>query len=179
MILHELIPRCHFSEKHTALARATPGIAYAAILALDLSESALVKLLYALRGMPRASLTLAGMSRIGFTVLGEEEGREIVIGVVGRFWKRSPEIIPVSPADFRAFDEKGYAKAAFNFSLEQTVSGTVVATETRVLCTSPSAYRALFAYWAMIRPFSGLVRRAMLSTIVRSAERSAGAAALR
>ena len=175
MILDDLIPSCHFSEKHAAPTRASPKLVYASIITLDLSQSALVKMLYALRGLPRTSLTLAGMSRVGFNILGKDEDREVAIGIVGRFWKRAPELIPVSPADFKAFNEKGYAKAAFNFAIAETAEGTVVSTETRVFCTSPGAYAAFFAYWALIRPFSGLIRRAMLKNIVRSAERNAAA----
>jgi hypothetical protein len=139
---------------------------------MDLSQSALVKLLYSLRRLPRTSLTLAGMKEIGFNILGTDEDREVVIGIIGRFWKPRPEIIAVSPEDFRSFNEKGYAKAALNFSVEAKANGSALSTETRVFCTSPRAPVAFSAYWALIRPFSGLIRIAMLKNIVRSAEQT-------
>jgi hypothetical protein len=170
MILQELIPRYHFSEKHSAMTGADAHSLYRSVVALDLSRSAVVRLLYFLRRMPRTSLTLAGMTSVGFKVLGSEEDRELVIGVIGRFWKPVPLLLDVPPASFSSFDEKGYAKAALNYLIEETGSGCRLSTETRIYCTSAGALAGFAAYWALIRPFSGLIRRAMLREILRNAE---------
>lgn len=173
MILQELLPRYHFSEKHTAMTGASAHSIHRSIVTMDLSRSATVRLLYFLRRMPRTSLTLKGMNDIGFKVLGSAEDRELVIGVIGRFWKPAPELIDVPPGSFSSFNEKGYAKAALNYLTEETDSGCRLSTETRIFCTSAGALAAFSAYWALIRPFSGLIRRAMLREIVRNAEQDA------
>lgn len=170
MILHDLIPEYHFSEKHKAITNASSTRIYTSIATLDLSRSAMVKLLYSLRRMPRTSLTLEGMKEIEFNVLGKGETRELVIGLIGRFWKPIPEIIDIAPQAFNSFNEPGYAKAALNYFIEKGPNGNVLSTETRIYCTSTGALVAFSAYWAIIRPFSGLIRRAMLKEILRGAE---------
>ncbi len=46
---------------------------------------------------------------------------------------------------------------------------TRVATETRIRALGPSARRWFRLYWLIIRPFSGLLRRAMLNGIEKRA----------
>jgi len=175
MILDEWIPKHHFSEKHSVITQATPGLLYDSIVAMDLAASPLVRFLYSLRRMPRATLTLEGMKEIGFSVLGMKEEREYVIGLVGRFWKPVPEIIDIRPDSFASFNEEGYAKAALNFLIGESIGGNrQLSTETRVYCTSLDARIRFSAYWAVIRPFSGLIRKAMLKEIIRGTERSGG-----
>jgi hypothetical protein len=48
--------------------------------------------------------------------------------------------------------------------------GTLLSTETRVHALGPSARRRFRLYWLAIRPFSGLLRRALLRGIARYAE---------
>lgn len=170
MILQELVPEFHFSERHHVMTQVRPDHLYRSIVTLDLSSSPLVKCLYAMRRMPRTSLTLAGMQSIGFTVLGSDPGREFVIGLIGRFWKLLPQIAAVAPERFAAFDEPGYAKAALNYLIDDTGAGVRLSTETRIFCTSAGARTAFALYWALIRPFSGLIRRAMLRSIVQGAQ---------
>ena len=59
------------------------------------------------------------------------------------------------------------AVAVMNFLVEPHASGrgTRLFTETRVRCLGRSSRRWFRLYWLVIRPFSGLLRRAMLSGI--------------
>jgi len=100
-----------------------------------------------------------------FSVLADVPGRELVVGAVGRPWQLRGGGRP--DADFRAFDEPGYAKMAMDFRLD----GGLLTTETRVLLTDAAARRRFRAYWLVIRPFSGLIRRVWLRAIKRRAER--------
>lgn len=73
--------------------------------------------------------------------------------------------------DFRAFDRPGYAKAVWNFSLVEESAGiTRLATETRVHCLDDVSRLRFRVYWAMIAPFSGLIRRETLRAIRKTAE---------
>jgi hypothetical protein len=49
-------------------------------------------------------------------------------------------------------------------------AGTVCHTETRVTATDDSSRRKMAAYWLLIRPGSGLIRRAILHEIARRSE---------
>lgn len=51
--------------------------------------------------------------------------------------------------------------------------GTQLTTETRIQTFGRSATLKFRAYWLLIGPFSGLIRKAMLSEVKRIAERHA------
>ena len=106
----------------------------------------------------------------GFVVLSEAEGKEIVLGLVGRFWTPTGRLEKTDPMSFRHESRAGLAKAAWNFSLEPVESGTRVVTETRVKCTDRSSRMRFLAYWMFIRPFSGLIRRFMLRELRSNSE---------
>ena len=73
--------------------------------------------------------------------------------------------------EFAAFDSAGYAKAVWNFSLvEDSPEVTRLATETRVRCLDKASRLRFRMYWAVIAPFSGLIRREALRMIRRSSE---------
>jgi hypothetical protein len=114
------------------------------------------------------------MRRMGFAVLAEEPGRELVLGIAGRFWairERANLLRTPDEAAFRAFREPGCAKAAMNFRVEDAGDGTTrLSTETRVRCLDRGARRNFALYWMAIGPFSGLIRRVMLRGIARAAE---------
>ena len=114
---------------------------------------------------------LDAILKSGFVLLGENAPDEIAIGVIGKFWKLSGGRFCEDAANFAAFDRPGYAKAVWNFSLVDLGANiTRLATETRVVC-SDSASRVRFrVYWALIGPFSGLIRREVLRAIKREAE---------
>jgi hypothetical protein len=92
-------------------------------------------------------------------------------GSIAQFWRLRPAATPRSaPADeFRDFDVPGYAKAATSFWFVPDPAGTMCHTETRVTTTDVPSRRKMSAYWLLIRPGSGLIRRAILHEIARRA----------
>jgi hypothetical protein len=96
----------------------------------------------------------------GFSVIGERPGEELVLGTVGRFCRARGELCATSPARFREAAPPGTAKVAWNFIVGRCSDGTTeLRTETRVLCADVAARRSFRAYWLLIKPFSGLIRR--------------------
>ena len=116
--------------------------------------------------------------RFGFTILGEDARRELVVGAIGQPWRlaRGRGIAIGGGEDFAAFDQVGYAKMAANFRLVPLAGGRAIqlSTETRVACTDAASARRFARYWRLIRPASGAIRRSWLAAIKRRAERSAG-----
>ena len=102
-------------------------------------------------------------------MLGERPGEELVLGTVGRFWRSGGETRLTSAAHFREPTPPGTAKAAWSFAVHRRPDGTELRTETRVLCAD-AAGRRFRAYWLLIRPFSGLIRREMLAAVREAAE---------
>ena len=99
-------------------------------------------------------------------------------GQAGRFWSPNERAALVSPRtieEFHGLTDPGVAVAAMNFVVESRASGrgTRLFTETRVRCLGASSRRWFRLYWLVIRPFSGLLRRAMLRGIKAAAVRDA------
>src|SRR5829696_1156161 len=118
--------------------------------------------------------------RFGFSILGEDVRRELVVSAIGQPWRLAGGrgMAAAGGQEFAAFDQPGYAKMAANFRLDPIAGGraTRLSTETRVACTDPSSARRFGRYWRLIRPASGATRRSWLTAIKRRAERAAGEA---
>jgi hypothetical protein len=93
-----------------------------------------------------------------------------VLGTLGRFWRAGGETHPIDRERFREPAPPGTAKAAWNFAAERRPGGTELRTETRVMCADVATRRRFRAYWLLIRPFSGLIRREMLAAVRSVAE---------
>jgi len=172
-LLDDWLPVYEFSERHQIVCRADPARTWAALHEADLSESRLVRALLALRGLgPPPRLTLDALLANGFAALAEQPGREIVMGLAGRFWRPAGGRIATDAAAFRGPIPPGTARVAWNFLAElQADRTTLLRTETRIACADAAARRRFRAYWFVIRPGSGLIRRAMLRAVRTHAER--------
>jgi hypothetical protein len=177
VLIDEFLPAHDVSEHHEIVVPAPATRAYAAVWEADLAASIVVKLLFALRTLPRlvqdpvnvpsaARVTLRDIVRHGFCVLGERPGREVVLGVCGRFWTPTGGVVPTDPVRFHEAVPAGMARAAWNFAVrDRGPLASVVTTETRVLCSDAAALRSFRRYWLVVGPFSGLIRRLMLRSI--------------
>jgi hypothetical protein len=115
---------------------------------------------------------IAAFTQLGFVLLATDPGREVVLGLVGRFWTPRGGLVRLSGPDaFDAFDEPGQAKALLGVRVTADGGGARVTTETRIrlLGGGTSGFRR---YWRVIGPFSALMRRAALRAICREAARS-------
>jgi hypothetical protein len=165
MLIDEFLPRYDVAERHATEVRAPIERVWEAIGDLDMSQSPVIRGLFRLRGMPPA-FTLRGLQGVGFVLLGEEPNREIVLGLVGKFWTPTGDLQRVDVEGFRAFNKEGYAKTVWNFALAPQADGTVrVTTETRVLCLDERSRRRFRLYWRVVGPFSGWIRRQALRII--------------
>jgi hypothetical protein len=97
-------------------------------------------------------------------------GYEAVLGAAGRFWRlagNDPMPGARTPDDLRDLDTPNTAKVAFDVRASPVRGGTLVTTETRVVATDVRSRRAFTAYWVVIRPFSGAIRRSWLRAVER------------
>ena len=191
MLLDDLMPVYDVVLRHHILVRASPATVFAAIKSFDLSTSLLTRALLFVRALPgvllalvrspraalaeprarRAELRFADFERAGFRIVAERAPDELVIGVLGKFWRvRSDLRTDVSAANFTAAPPEGYALAGWNFTVKPQLDGTSeLRTETRVWCAADVRLR-FRAYWLVIKPGSALIRRAILRAIRRDAE---------
>ncbi|MEJ7646131.1 MAG: hypothetical protein WKF87_16165 [Chryseolinea sp.] len=171
-MLHEkYLPRFHFSEKHSIIIKAKASNIWPIVVEGDLSGSWVIRLLFALRGMPARMTTFQGLHKASFIRLEQIENEELIIGLIGQFWKSGGNLQVFNPEEFSSWDVPGFLKASWNFELFQMGAVTRLETETRVLCLDDKALRRFKRYWFFIRPFSGVIRREMLRGIKRKAEK--------
>jgi hypothetical protein len=172
MTLHDTyLPQYHFRERHAITVRTRAERIYPIIRNFDFSGSWLISILFMLRGLPAKMARMEGVQKERFVLLQEHVGTEIIIGLIGQFWKPNGNLKIFSPAEFASINEPGQAKATWNFRLIPQADTTIVETETRIRCADDAAFKKFSRYWFLIRPFSGLIRREMLRAIKKSAER--------
>jgi hypothetical protein len=180
VLIDRFLPDYEVVEHHAVDVEAPVDETYRAVKELDLARSPVVLALLFARGLPhlftgavkpKRRLRLDDMVDSGFVVLGEEPDRELVLGIVGKFWQLSSGVQRIEPAEFVGFDTPGFAKAAWNFVVSaRPTGGSRVETETRVAGTDDDARRRFSRYWWLIGRFSALIRRIMLREIKREAE---------
>jgi hypothetical protein len=173
------MPHYDIVERHEIVIAAPPDRALRCARELDIGRLPLTMALFALRGIPHLltgtvrpsrRMTLEEMIAAGFVVLGERPSEEIVIGVVGRFWRPASGIVRVSAAEFGSYAAPGHARAAMSFHVDGGRDACRLRTETRVDCIDDGARWRFRMYWAIVGPFSALIRREMLRAIRRDAE---------
>lgn len=187
-LIDEYLPDFDVVERHAMVVRAAPARVWAALRATDFGRSPLIGGLLALRALPSLltapsktlrrirdrharAVTLDAFLEAGFALLDERPGRELLIGLEGRFWTARGDLRGTDARRFRAPLAPGLARAAWDFRVEPIGEGrTRLSTETRVRCADAAARRRFRPYWLLVRPGSGLIRRAMLAAIRRAAE---------
>lgn len=184
MLLDRRLPEFDVSKRHAIRIRAPREQVFEALLRYDFKSSLSTRVLMALRGYGRrarharaehAARLPESLARFGFTALDEDPGRELVFGLVGRFWRPKGDLRTVSAADFAGFREPGFAKAAWNLLVEEDGPGVVrLSTETRVFCLGDAARRRFLLYWRVVEPFSGVIRWSLLRGVRRAAEAGSG-----
>jgi hypothetical protein len=112
------------------------------------------------------------MQSIGWVVLAERPGRELVMGAATIPWKANPVFRSISAGDFEAFREPGYVKIAWSLRAEPIADyRTVFHTETRVSTTDPQAREKFRRYWSFVAPGVELIRLKMLRPLKQESER--------
>jgi hypothetical protein len=118
-------------------------------MSVSLREVPVVRLLFSLRGLPyRTEMTVREFFSSGsFHTVAEDSPREIVLAING------PEM-----------------RAVGNFRVVASASGAVLSTETWVETYTRRSVRIFRLHWAVIAPFSGVIRRVLLGAAKRRAE---------
>jgi hypothetical protein len=162
-------------ERHSIDVAATPEAAYDVLRKLDFGEIRWFRRLLALRSLPArmlgrpaqsTAITLDALCVRSFVMLDDRRGAELVLGVIGKFWRPIPAFVQCSALEFRHLHPQGYAKAVWNFSFRALPSGhTRITTQTRVALTRGLGRWLFRAYWLAVEPLSGLTRKLILREV--------------
>jgi hypothetical protein len=114
------------------------------------------------------------MVGLGWTLLGETPGSEMVLGQVSRPWKAVATSTgsPMTPERFMSFDQPGFAKIATSLRVDPYGNRSCILTmETRVVVTDDASRRRFRRYWLLIGPFSDLIRRTTMRRLAADLRR--------
>lgn len=135
-LLESIMPAYEAQEVHSTYVDALPAKAYAAILAVTPSETALARPFIWVRTLPArlggsrerpddALWNRPFLSMPSTAVLGRVPNREIVVGLIGKFWRlRDGERVGVqSREQFMAFNGSGFAVSTLSFTSTLRAAG--------------------------------------------------------
>ncbi|HYT67235.1 MAG TPA: hypothetical protein VEL51_12495 [Vicinamibacterales bacterium] len=109
---------------------------------------------------------------LGWGILADQAGREIVLGAVTKPWEPNPVFRDLLPHEFATFAEPGYVKIAWTLRADPVAAGeSIFRTETRAIATDAAARAKFRRYWALVSTGVTLIRRAMLGPVKADAER--------
>ena len=116
-------------------------------------------------------MNLGGLARARFTLL-EANQNEMIIGLIGQFWKPNGNLQSFNPEEFLDYESPGFSKATWSFKLKSLDQTSILETETRIYCTDEKSRRRFRRYWFFIKPFSGVIRMEILRGIKAKAEKA-------
>jgi hypothetical protein len=179
-LLDKFIPVYEVVERHQVRVAAPAEIALSAACEMDLSQSAVIRGIFKSRelilgsrpdSVRRPQTLLAWARELGWAVLAEIPGREVVLGAVTCPWVPNPVFHPVPAQEFASFLEPGHAKIVWTLRADPiSAAESVARTETRVVTTDQAARKAFRRYWSLVSPGVELIRWASLRLVKREAE---------
>ena len=185
-LLDRFIAAYDVVERHQIRVAAPADITMAAAREQDLLRVPLIRAIFRARqiamgataGGPQPHGLLAAMRALGWGVLAEEPGREMVVGAITRPWEANVVFQALPPEEFAAFAQPGFVKIVWTLRADPLDRETsIFRTETRAVATDAEARAHFRAYWAFASPGIALIRRLSLPPLKREAERRARDAA--
>jgi hypothetical protein len=182
-LLDRVMPRYDIAERHRIDVGAPADTTFAAACEMDLMQGPIVRAIFRGREVmlsarpdadrrPRALLPFVGS--LGWRVLAEIPGREVVMGAVTKPWEPNPTFRGMPADAFAACTEPGVVKIAWTLRADPTGPSTsVFRTETRAVATDAAARARFRRYWAFASPGIILIRWLILRPLKVEAERRA------
>jgi hypothetical protein len=180
-LLDMFMPNYEVVDRHKVSVAAPAEITLAAATEMNFGKRMLVRAIFrgrelVLGSKPDHKVRPKGLveevKSMGWGVLAELPGREIVLGGVTKPWEANPVFRALPPDEFAAFHESGYVKIIWNLRANPNGSGqSIFRTETRAVATDVESRRKFRRYWSLLSPGIIAIRRAMLPAIKTEAER--------
>ena len=180
-LLDRFLPAYEIVERHQIRVAAPAATTLDAARDADLQASPVVRRIIRAREIilgatpgdrrrPRG--LLEEMQSLGWGVLADVPGREVVVGAVTRPWEANVTFHALPPDQFAAFKEPGYVKIVWTIRADPiTASESVFRTETRAIATDPTARTKFRRYWSFLSPGIIVIRWAVLGPVKKEAER--------
>ncbi len=182
-LLDRFIPDPEVIEHHHIAIDAPAETVLATAKRMQLLDSPVIRAVFKLRQLamggepdtrPHPSALLEQMQSIGWVMLAERAGREVVLGAVTQPWLAAPVFRSIPAGEFETFAEPGYVKIAWTLHADPIDdTHSFFHTETRVSTTDAESRERFRRYWSYVAPGVELIRVAMLRPLKRACERQA------
>lgn len=182
-LLDQFMPEYDVVERHSLAIAAPPAVVLEAAKQQDLLELPLVSAIFRAREMALGAAPgdplqprglLAAVQSLGWGILAERPGREIVVGAVTRPWEPKVTFRALPPKQFAAYRTPGEVKIVWTLRADPASDGhSVFRTETRAEATDPVARDRFRRYWSFVSPGVSAIRWLSLLPLKREAERRA------
>jgi hypothetical protein len=182
-LLDVFMPNYDVAERHHIAVAASAEVTFAALMAMNLDQSPLVRVIFKARQLLMGAEPDAGMSgrslvdvtrELGWVVLAEMPGHEIVMGAVTRPWEANVVFRGIPAESFAAFNEPDYVKIVWTLRADAiSPYSSIARSETRAVATDASARRKFRWYWARFSPGIVLIREMSMRIVKKEAERRA------
>ena len=176
------MPRYDVVERHRVPVNAPAAVTLHVARDIDLFDLPAVRAIFKGREWlmgsapaerPPSRGMLAAVQELGWVMLAEDPGREVVMGAVTRPWEANPVFRPVPPDQFRAFAEPGYVKIVWTLRADPTSRTPRSSAPRRAHWPpTPTRDRASGVYWSLLSPGIYLIRWLSLGPVKATAERS-------
>jgi hypothetical protein len=191
LLIDQFMPTYDLAIVYSRVFRAPPQQCFDTVVNFDLFQLPAFRVLIGARGLPfrladalrrrgdqaeassPPTFRLRDMPSIGWMLLGERPGAELVFGQISKPWKPrgGAPSQQVTRAEFAGFDQPGFAKLVESTRVDPYGErASIVTTETRVRCTDPDSLRRFQRYWLVAGPCSQLLRRTALHVWAKTLE---------
>ncbi|MCO6511365.1 MAG: hypothetical protein J5I65_11300 [Aridibacter famidurans] len=177
MLIDEFLPTYDVSNTYAVTVNDIASKVYPIVKKMDISDADVSMFLFQLRGIASAcegkrEFDLDSLLKTGFVILDEKNNKELLLGLIGKPWTPDGCLVDFTAEEFKDFDKPGYAKVAWNFTVESAGTGICqLATETRIQCTDDEGRWKFGIYWFFVSSLSGVTRKEILRVLKSQAEK--------
>lgn len=185
VLLDRFMPVYDIVERHHIRIAAPAATVFAAAREQDLFQSGLTRAIFRAREIalgaspddrPQPHGLLAVTQSLGWGVLAEVPGREVVVGAVTKPWEPNVVFRALPPDRFADYRQPGEVKIVWTLRADPIDEHhSVFLTETRAVATDAIARARFRKYWAFVSPGIASIRWLSLRPLKREAERRAHA----
>ncbi len=181
-LIERFLPHADITERHEVIIRAPADLVFDVAENFNLRSIPLIRAIFWLRAKllggapPSAELFEKGLvaetKALGWGVLAQRPGRELVMGGVTQPWKADVTFTAVPEDRFLAFAEPDLVKIVWTLEAEPLGDSlTRFRHETRVVATDEAARQKFRRYWRVFGIGIVMIRWLLLPALRREAER--------
>ena len=179
--LDTFMPSYDVVERHQIRVAAPADVTLTAARDMDLFDAPAIRAIFKARelllgstpsGQKPPKTLVDQMLALGWGILSETPGRELVAGAVTKPWEANVTFRAIAPDAFAAFREPDYVKIVWTLRADPVAPGeSIFRTETRSVATDAGARTKFRRYWSLLSPGIYLIRWLSLAPLKAEAER--------